>query len=265
MQNLSRNLLIVFNSLVVVVLILLPLVIIIKEAFGLGVVHFWYAITNEEAKLALFLSLKIVFLAVIFNIIFGIAAAWSITKFDFPGKNLLLTLIEIPFSISPVVVGYIFVLMLGKNSIIGSFLSQLNIDIIFNTPAMVIVTMFVTLPYIARELIVLMQELGREQEEVAYSLGASGLQILYRITLPNIKWALLYGVILSVARALGEFGAVSVVSGHIRGLTNTLPLYIEILYNEYQFADAFAVSAIVVMISVLIIIAKLVIEKISQR
>jgi sulfate/thiosulfate transport system permease protein len=265
MKNLNRNIIITINSIIIFLLLLLPLIVILKEALSLGLVYFWHAISNEEALSALYLSFKIAFFAVIFNVIFGIAASWSITKFDFIGKDFLITLIEIPFSISPVVVGYIFVLMLGKNSAIGGFLDQIDIDIIFSTKAMIIVTIFVTLPYIARELIVIMQDIGREQEEAAYTLGASGMQILYKITLPNIKWALIYGIILTIARALGEFGAVSIVSGHIRGSTNSLPLYIEILYNEYQFTDAFAVSAIVVLISVIIIIAKMIINNLSQQ
>jgi sulfate/thiosulfate transport system permease protein len=194
------------------------------------------------------------------NLIFGLAAAWSIAKFQFPGKNLLITFIDLPFSVSPVVAGLIFVLVFGLQGWFGPWLHEHDIKIIFAVPGIVLATIFVTFPFIARELIPLMQAQGRDEEEAAISLGASGLQTFWRVTIPNVKWALLYGVILTNARAMGEFGAVSVVSGHIRGETNTMPLHVEILYNEYQFAAAFAVASLLALLALVTLVLKTYVE-----
>jgi sulfate transport system permease protein len=194
------------------------------------------------------------------NVLFGLAASWCIAKFDFRGKNLLITLIDLPFAVSPVISGMIFVLLFGAQGWFGTWLSDRDIQIVFAVPGIILATTFVTFPFVARELIPLMQEQGSEEEEAARVLGASGWQIFFRVTLPNIKWGLLYGVILCNARAMGEFGAVSVVSGHIRGLTNTLPLHIEILYNEYNFAAAFAVASLLTFLALVTLVAKSAVE-----
>jgi sulfate transport system permease protein len=219
-----------------------PLAIVFAEAFKKGVDVYVAAVTEPDALAAIRLTLTAAAISVPLNLLFGIAAAWCIAKFEFRGKNLLLTLIDLPFSVSPVIAGLIYVLVFGLQGWLGEWLRDHDLKVIFAVPGIVLATVFVTFPFIARELIPLMQAQGNEQEEAARVLGASGWQIFRRVTLPNIKWALLYGVILCNARAMGEFGAVSVVSGHIRGQTNTMPLHIEILYNEYQFAAAFAVA-----------------------
>jgi len=221
-----------------------PLATVFVEAFKKGVDVYLAAITEPDALSAIKLTLIATLISVPLNLVFGLAAAWSITKFDFRGKSLLLTLIDLPFSVSPVIAGLIFVLVFGLQGWFGEWLRDHDLKVIFALPGIVLATVFVTFPFIARELIPLMQAQGIEQEEAARVLGADGWQIFRRVTLPNIKWALLYGVILCNARAMGEFGAVSVVSGHIRGQTNTMPLHIEIVYNEYQFAAAFAVSSL---------------------
>jgi sulfate transport system permease protein len=224
--------------------LLLPLVAVFMEAFRKGVGAFIHAFADPAAIDAIILTLAVAAIAVPANLVFGVAAAWAIAKFDFRGKAFLVTLIDLPFSVSPVVAGLVYVLLYASHGIFGGLLQSAGLQILFALPGIVLATMFVTFPFIARELIPLMEELGNADEEAALTLGASGLRMFWTVTLPNIKWALLYGVLLCNARAMGEFGAVSVVSGHIRGYTNTMPLHIEILYNEYQFVAAFAVASL---------------------
>lgn len=238
-----------------------PLATVFFEAFKKGVDVYLAAITEPDALSAIKLTLIATLISVPLNLVFGLAAAWSITKFDFRGKSLLLTLIDLPFSVSPVIAGLIFVLVFGLQGWFGEWLRDHDLKVIFAVPGIVLATVFVTFPFIARELIPLMQAQGIEQEEAARVLGADGWQIFRRVTLPNIKWALLYGVILCNARAMGEFGAVSVVSGHIRGQTNTMPLHIEIVYNEYQFAAAFAVSSLLAASALVTLVLKYMIEQ----
>ncbi|MGL4398061.1 MAG: sulfate ABC transporter permease subunit CysW [Hyphomicrobium sp.] len=240
--------------------LLLPLIAVFLEAFRKGWQTYLAALIEPDAMSAVRLTLLAAAIAVPLNLIFGIAAAWSIAKFEFPGKQLLITFIDLPFSVSPVVAGLVYVLIFGAQGWFGSWLSDHDIRVIFAVPGIVLATIFVTFPFIARELIPLMQAQGRDEEEAAISLGASGWQAFWRVTLPNIKWALLYGVILCNARAMGEFGAVSVVSGHIRGETNTMPLHVEILYNEYQFAAAFAVASLLALLALVTLAIKSYIE-----
>ena len=242
------------------VFLLLPLVAVFVEALRKGWSTYFAALVEPDAAAAIRLTLLAAAIAVPLNLVFGIAAAWAIAKFDFPGKQLLITLIDLPFSVSPVVAGLIYVLVFGAQGWFGPWLSEHDIRIIFAVPGIVLATIFVTFPFIARELIPLMQSQGRDEEEAAITLGASGWQAFWRVTLPNIKWALLYGVILCNARAMGEFGAVSVVSGHIRGETNTMPLHVEILYNEYQFAAAFAVASLLALLALVTLLIKTYIE-----
>ena len=224
--------------------LVLPLVSVFVEAFRRGVSTYVTEITDPDALSAIRLTLLIAAIAVPLNVVFGMIAAWCIAKFDFTGKNLLVTLIDLPFSVSPVIAGLVYVLMFGAQGWFGGFLQAHDIQIIFALPGMVLATVFVTFPFVARELIPLMVDQGRDEEEAAISLGASGFQTFYYVTLPNVKWGLLYGVLLCNARAMGEFGAVSVVSGHIRGQTVTMPLHVEILYNDYHLAGAFAVASL---------------------
>jgi sulfate/thiosulfate transport system permease protein len=238
-----------------------PLAAVFYEAFKKGIDVYLAAITEPDAVSAIQLTLLAAAISVPLNLVFGVAAAWAVAKFDFRGKNLLLTLIDLPFSVSPVIAGLIFVLVFGLQGWFGEALRDHDLKIIFAVPGIVLATVFVTFPFIARELIPLMQAQGIEQEEAARVLGASGWQMFWRVTLPNIKWALLYGVILCNARAMGEFGAVSVVSGHIRGQTNTLPLHIEIVYNEYQFAAAFAVASLLAALALLTLGLKYIVEQ----
>ncbi|MEY8689848.1 MAG: sulfate ABC transporter permease subunit CysW [Leptothrix sp. (in: b-proteobacteria)] len=238
-----------------------PLATVFYEAFKKGVGVYLAAVTEDDALSAIQLTLTAAIIAVPLNLVFGVAAAWCIAKFDFRGKNVLLTLIDLPFSVSPVVSGLIYVLVFGLQGWLGETLRDHDLKVIFAVPGIVMATVFVTFPFVARELIPLMQAQGTEQEEAARVLGASGWQIFWRVTLPNIKWALLYGVILCNARAMGEFGAVSVVSGHIRGQTNTLPLHIEILYNEYQFAAAFAVASLLAALALVTLVLKYLVEQ----
>jgi sulfate/thiosulfate transport system permease protein len=238
-----------------------PLVTVFYEALRKGLGVYMAAITDEDALSAIKLTLIATGISVPLNLVFGVAAAWAITKFDFRGKNVLLTLIDLPFSVSPVIAGLIYVLVFGLQGWFGEWLRDHDIKIIFAVPGIVLATVFVTFPFIARELIPLMQAQGIEQEEAAHVLGAGGWQIFWRVTLPNIKWALLYGVILCNARAMGEFGAVSVVSGHIRGQTNTMPLHIEIVYNEYQFAAAFAVASLLAALALVTLVLKYLVEQ----
>ena len=238
-----------------------PLVAVFYEAFKKGWDVYLAAVTETEALLALRLTLVAAAISVPLNLVFGVAAAWCIAKFDFHGKNLLLTLIDLPFSVAPVIAGLIYMLIFGLQGWFGEGLRDHDLRVMFATPGIVLATVFVTFPFVARELIPLMQAQGVEQEEAARVLGASGWTIFWRVTLPNVKWALLYGVILCNARAMGEFGAVSVVSGHVRGMTNTLPLHIEILYNEYQFAAAFAVASMLAALALVSLVLKYLVEQ----
>jgi len=239
----------------------IPLAIVFIEAFKKGWGVYLAAITDPDALSAIKLTLIAAGISVPMNLVFGIAAAWCIAKFEFRGKNLLLTLIDLPFSVSPVISGLIFVLVFGLQGWFGEWLRDHDLKVIFAVPGIVLATVFITFPFVARELIPLMQAQGTEQEEAARVLGANGWQLFRRITLPNVKWALLYGVILCNARAMGEFGAVSVVSGHIRGQTNTMPLHIEILYNEYQFAASFAVASLLAGLALVTLVLKYVVEQ----
>ncbi len=238
----------------------LPLAIVFSSALEKGFSVYLAALREPDAMAAIRLTLIAAGISVPLNMIFGIAAAWAIGKFDFLGKSLLITLIDLPFSVSPVVSGLIYVLIFGLQGLLGPWLAAHDIKIIFAVPGMVLATMFVTFPFVARELIPLVEAQGTEEEEAALTLGASGWQTFWRVTLPNIKWGLLYGVILCNARAMGEFGAVTVVSGHIRGRTNTMPLHIEILYNEYQFAPAFAVASLLALLALATLLAKTIVE-----
>jgi sulfate/thiosulfate transport system permease protein len=240
--------------------LVLPLISVFSEALKQGVGAFVEAVKNPDAVAAIRLTLLIAAISVPLNIAFGLAASWAITKFSFPGKSLLITLIDLPFSVSPVVSGLIFVLLFGAQGFLGPWLQTNDLKIIFAVPGIVLATVFITFPFVARELIPLMMEQGKEDEEAAISLGASGWQTFWHVTLPNIRWALLYGVLLCNARAMGEFGAVSVVSGHIRGLTNTMPLHVEILYNEYDFVGAFAVASLLACLALVTLVAKSVLE-----
>lgn len=245
--------------------LLMPLIAVFVEALRRGWSVYLAALVEPDAVSAIKLTLLTAAIAVPLNLVFGIAAAWAITKFDFRGKQMLVTFIDLPFSVSPVVAGLIYVLVFGAQGWFGPWLSEQGIKVIFAVPGIVLATVFVTFPFVARELIPLMQAQGRDEEEAALVLGASGWQMFRKVTLPNIKWALLYGVILCNARAMGEFGAVSVVSGHIRGLTNTMPLHVEILYNEYQFAAAFAVASLLALLALVTLVIKTYVEwKASQ-
>ncbi|SCY20020.1 sulfate ABC transporter permease subunit CysW [Nitrosospira sp. Nsp13] len=243
----------------------IPLISVFYEALKKGTDVYLAAITEPDALSAIKLTLTVAAIAVPVNLIFGIAAAWAVAKFEFRGKSLLITLIDLPFSVSPVVSGLIYVLIFGLQGWLGPWLAENDIKIIFAVPGIVLATIFVTVPFIARELIPLMQAQGTEEEEAAVVLGANGWQIFFRVTLPNIKWGLLYGTILCNARAMGEFGAVSVVSGHIRGSTNTLPLHVEILYNEYNFAAAFAVASLLALLALVTLALKTFVESRNKQ
>lgn len=240
--------------------LLLPLVAVFVEALRKGWGTYITALSEPDALEAVKLTLLVAAIAVPLNVVFGVAAAWAIAKFQFRGKHFLTTLIDLPFSVSPVIAGLIFVLLFGAHGWFGAWLIEHDIKIVFAVPGIVLATVFVTFPFVARELIPLMEAQGREEEEAATVLGASGFQTFWRVTLPNIKWGLLYGVILCNARAMGEFGAVSVVSGHIRGMTNTMPLHVEILYNEYNFAAAFAVASLLALLALVTLGLKTFIE-----
>lgn len=240
--------------------LVVPLIAVFSEAFSEGIGLFLQAVKEPDTLSAIKLTLLTAAISVPANVVFGVAAAWAIAKFSFRGKNLLLTLIDLPFAVSPVISGLIFVLLFGTQGVLGPWLAAHDIKIIFAVPGIVLATTFVTFPFVARELIPVMEAQGKDEEEAAISLGASGWQTFWRITLPNIKWGLLYGVILCNARAMGEFGAVSVVSGHIRGMTNTLPLHVEILYNEYQFVAAFAAATLLAVLALVTLVLKSLIE-----
>lgn len=252
----ARRLLIGAAWLTFALFLLLPLLIVLGEAFKQGVGTFFTAILEPDALAALKLTLLAVGISVPLNLVFGVAAAWCVSKYEFRGKSLLVTLIDLPFSVSPVIAGLIYVLLFGAQGYFGEWLSDRDIQIVFAVPGIVLATLFVTVPFVARELIPLMQEQGSTEEEAARLLGASGWQMFCHITLPNIKWGLIYGVVLCTARAMGEFGAVSVVSGHIRGLTNTLPLHVEILYNEYNHVAALSVASLLLALALVILLLK---------
>jgi len=243
-----------------VVFLVVPLVAVFTEALRRGWAAYATAIVEPDALAALRLTLLAAAIAVPANLMFGVSAAWAIGKFQFRGKNLLTTLIDLPFAVSPVISGLVFALLFGRQGLFGPWLADHDIRIVFAVPGIVLATMFVSFPFVAREIIPVMEATGSQEEEAARVLGASGLQTFFRVTLPNIKWGLLYGVILCNARAMGEFGAVSVVSGHIRGLTNTLPLHVEILYNEYQFQAAFAVASLLAFLALVTLVLKTIVE-----
>jgi sulfate transport system permease protein len=246
--------------------IVLPLLLVFLQAFARGWEAYIEALTEPDAVSAIQLTLITAAISVPLNLVFGLVASWAITKFEFRGKSFLITLIDLPFSVSPVISGLVFVLMFGLQGWFGPWLRDNDLQIIFAVPGIVLATIFVTFPFVARELIPIMQEQGTLEEEAAFTLNASGLQTFWYVTLPNVKWALLYGVLLCNARAMGEFGAVSVVSGHVRGLTNTMPLHVEILYNEYNFVAAFAVASLLAMLAIITLALKTLLEwKLSRE
>ena len=247
------------------IFLVMPLVAVFAQALEKGFGAYLTALREPDAWAAIRLTLLTAAIAVPMNLAFGLAASWAIAKFEFPGKGTLLTLIDLPFAVSPVISGMIFVLLFGRQGLLGPFLGAHDVKVIFAVPGIVLATVFVTFPFVARELVPVMQALGNEEEEAARVLGAGGWQIFFRVTLPNVKWGVLYGVILCNARAMGEFGAVSVVSGHIRGLTNTIPLHVEILYNEYNFQAAFAVASLLAFLALVTLLAKSVVEWRSGR
>ena len=245
--------------------LVLPLTAVFMNALGAGLPAYWAAITQPDALSAMRLTLLAALIAVPLNVVFGLAASWCIARFEFTGKQVLLALIDVPFTVSPVISGMLFVLLFGAQGVFGPWLREHDIKIVFALPGIVLATLFVTFPLVARELIPSMSVMGSDEEQAALTLGAGGWRTFFHITLPNVKWSLLYGVILCNARAMGEFGAVSVVSGHIRGLTNTMPLYVEILYNDYQFAPAFAAASLLAMLALVTLVAKSIVEWKSQR
>ena len=255
-----RGLLIAIAVAFLALFLLLPLIVVFAEALQNGVGAYLEALSDPDARAAIWLTLLVAAISVPLNLIFGVAAAWCIAKFEFPGKSILLTLIDLPFSISPVVAGLVYVLLFGAQGLFGPYLQSIGVDIIFAVPGIVLATVFVTFPFVARELIPLMEQQGTGDEEVAMTLGASGVQTFLRVTLPNIRWALLYGVLLCNARAMGEFGAVAVVSGRIRGLTTTMPLQVEISYNEYHAVAAFAVASLLALLALVTLAAKALLE-----
>jgi sulfate transport system permease protein len=243
------------------VFVVLPLVVVFAQAFSKGIGAYFSALTDPEALSAIKLTLTVAAISVSLNLVFGVIAAWAITKFEFRGKTFLISLIDLPFSVSPVISGLVFVLLFGAQGFWGPWMQAHNVQVLFAVPGIALATIFVTFPFVARALIPLMHEQGTLEEEAAISLGASGLQTFFRVTLPNIKWGVLYGVLLCNARAMGEFGAVSVVSGHIRGETNTMPLLVEILYNEYQFIASFAIASLLAMLALITLVAKTILER----
>ena len=247
------------------VFVVLPLITVFAQAFSRGLFAYIAALSDPEALAAIRLTLLVAAISVGVNLVFGLFAAWAIGKFDFPGRTFLITLIDLPFSVSPVISGLVFVLLFGAQGYFGSWLQAHHVQVLFALPGIVLATTFVTFPFVARALIPLMQEQGTQEEEAAISLGASGMQTFFRVTLPNIKWGVLYGVLLCNARAMGEFGAVSVVSGHIRGMTNTMPLLVEILYDEYQFVAAFAIASLLAALALVTLIAKTILDRRFER
>ena len=256
----ARHLLIAAALTFIALFLVLPLVSVFVQGLAKGWAAYGSAMIQPDAVSAIKLTLLVAAISVPVNIVFGVVAAWAIAKFDFPGKSLLITFIDLPFSVSPVVAGLIYVLLFGAQGWLGPWLREHDIQIIFAVPGIVLATIFVTFPFVGRELIPLMLEQGRDDEEAALSLGASGFQTFLRVTLPNIRWGLLYGVLLCNARAMGEFGAVSVVSGHLRGVTNTMPLHVEILYNEYNFVAAFAVASLLALLALVTLVLKSIVE-----
>ena len=257
----ARTILITIALGFLLLFLLLPLVVVFAQALSKGVSAYFAALSDPEALSAIRLTLLVAAISVSLNLVFGVIAAWAIAKFEFSGKTALVTLIDLPFSVSPVISGLVFVLLFGAQGYWGPWLQSHNIHVLFALPGIALATSFVTFPFVARALIPLMQEQGTQEEEAAISLGASGLQTFFRVTLPNIKWGVLYGVLLCNARAMGEFGAVSVVSGHVRGETNTMPLLVEILYNEYQFVSSFAIASLLAMLALITLIAKTMLER----
>lgn len=255
-QPLARRIIIAVALVFLMLFLFLPLVAVFTEAFRKGIGAYLAALVEPETGSAIRLTLMVAAIAVPLNLVFGVTAAWAIAKFEFRGKAFLTTLIDLPFSVSPVIAGLIYILLFGSDSLLGPWLRSHGIEVVFAVPGIVLATIFVTFPFVARELIPLMQEQGTGDEEAALSLGASGWQTFWHITLPNIRWGLLYGVLLCNARAMGEFGAVSVVSGHIRGQTNTMPLQVEILYNEYNFVAAFAVASLLTLLALLTLVLR---------
>ena len=243
----------------------LPVALVVFEALRGGLANYLHAVTDPETLAALWLTLKVVTIAVPLNAVFGLSAAWAVARFEFRGKSLLVTLIDLPFAVSPVIAGMLYVLLFGSRGVLGHHLVSHGIRVIFATPGIALATTFVTFPFVARELIPFFEAQGSEEEQAALVLGASGWQTFFRVTLPNARWGLLYGVVLASARAMGEFGAVSVVSGHIRGVTNTVPLHVEVLYNEYRFSAAFAVASILVVLSLVSLVVKRLIEGKARR
>lgn len=260
-----KNFLIFLAGFFLFVMLIMPLILVAKEALAKGLEFYFQALSDEFALKALYLTIEATIFAVILNTIFGISSAWLLTKFNFRGKTFLGSLIDLPFAISPVVAGLFFIMLFGRMSPLYDFLQKNDLAIVFAVPGIILATVFVTFPFITRELIPVMENLGKSEEEAATTMGASGWTIFRKVTLPNIKWALGYGIILCSARALGEFGAVSVVSGHIRGKTNTLPLHIEILYNEYNFTAAFAVASVLVFLAIIILILRNIFEHYSKE
>ncbi|MGL5219187.1 MAG: sulfate ABC transporter permease subunit CysW [Plesiomonas shigelloides] len=246
-------------------ILVIPLVTIFVSALSKGLGNYWAALSDSDAISALLLTLSVTLLSVPLNIVFGVSAAWAIARFSFPGRQALLTLIDLPFSVSPVVAGLMFVMLFGSQGWFGSWLEYMDWKIIFSTPGIVLATTFITVPFVAREVLPLLQSQGVDEEEASIMLGANGWVMFWRVTLPGIRWSLLYGVLLCTARAVGEFGAVSVVSGHIRGMTNTMPLHIEILYNEYQFSAAFAVASLLAGFGLITLAVETVIDRLRER
>lgn len=257
---LVRFLLLGTALLFLVLFLFLPVVVVLVEALKDGLAAYWAAITQTETLAAIRLTLTTALIAVPLNVVFGVAAAWAIARFRFPGRSLLITLIDLPFAVSPVISGMIFVLLFGAQGLLGPALAESDVKIIFAEPGIILATTFVTFPFVARELIPFLESRGSDEELAAIVLGAGGFRMFFRVTLPGAKWGLLYGIVLCNARAMGEFGAVSVVSGHIRGMTNTVPLHVEVLYNEYQFSAAFAVASLLVVLSLITLAAKRFIE-----
>jgi sulfate transport system permease protein len=270
-MNIRKNsgplkwILIGFSSLFLIIMLVLPLIYVIATAFKDGIQVFIEAVTDEYALKAIMLTLKVTLIAVIFNTIFGIFASWCITRFQFKGKKIISTLIDLPLTVSPIIAGLIYVLTFGRQSAIYPYLQSAGIKIIFAVPGIVLATIFVTFPFISREIIPVLTAQGTDEEEAAALMGAGGFRIFFEITLPHIRWALLYGIVLCSARAMGEFGAVSVLSGHLRGKTNTMPLYIELLYQGYDFTGAFAVSAILMMMAIIILVLRSLLEGKSKK
>lgn len=265
-QAVVRWLLITIALVFLALMLIIPVAAVFVKAFEQGAAVYMEAVTSDDALSAIYLTLLTVVIAVPLNTVFGLAAAWAIAKFEFKGRNFLITLIDLPFAVSPVIAGLVFIFLFGKPGVFWPWLSAHDIKIVFAVPGIVLATVFVTFPFLARELIPLMQAQGTTEEEAALSLGASGWRTFWHVTLPNIKWGLIYGVILTSARAVGEFGAVSVVSGHIRGQTNTMPLHVEILYNEYQFSAAFAVASLMTLMAIITLVVKNFVEwKVQQQ